>query len=327
FLYLKVHFLSIFLSVMRNRTITAFILLGQTDDPELQVLIFIFLFVAYMLSLTGNLTIITLTFVDSHLKTPMYFSLKNFSFLEISFISSCIPRYLYSIATDKTISYNACAAQLFLVILFGATEFFLLATMSYDRYVAICKPLHYATIMNSRVCGWLVICCWTASWLVIFPPLCLGLNLEFCDCNIIDHFVCDASPMLKISCSDTWFIEELAVALAVLTDIMTFLCVVMSYVYIIKTIIKFPSAQQKMKAFSTCSSHLIVVSITYGSCIFIYVKASAKDDVAINKCVSVLTTSVALMVNPFIYTLRNKQVKQALTDLIKRISLISKKQC
>nr|XP_012608308.1 olfactory receptor 6C2-like [Microcebus murinus] len=312
---------------MRNHTsLTTFILLGLTDNPQMQVLIFIYLFVSYILSMTGNLLIITLTLLDSHLKTAMYFFLKNFSFLETLFTTVCIPRFLYSLSTgDKTISYDACVAQLFFGILFGATEFFLLAVMSYDRYVAICKPLHYVTIMNSKVCGWLVTCCWIAGLLVIFPPLCLGLNLEFCDYNVIDHFACDASPMLKISCSDTWLIEKMIIALAVLTTIMTLLCVVLSYVYIIKTIIKFPSAQQRMKAFSTCSSHMIVVSITYGSCIFIYIKPSAKDRVAINKGVSMLNTSFAPMLNPFIYTLRNKQVKQAFTDLIKRISLISKK--
>ena len=213
----------------------------------------------------------------------------------------------------------------FLIFLFGGTEFFLLAIMSYDSYVAICKPLHYATIMSSRVCGRLVICCWIAGWLVIFPPLCLGLNLEFCDSKVTDHFLCDASAVLKISCSDTWFIEQMAVALAVLTEILTFLCVVISYMHITRTIINFPSTQQKMKAFSTCSSHMIVVSITYGSCIFIYVKPSSKDKVTINKCVSVLTTSVAPMLNPFIYTLTNKQVKEAIKDLKKRISFMSKK--
>ena len=312
---------------MRNHTsLPTFILLGLTDDPPMQVLIFIFLFISYLLSVTGNLTIIILTLVDSHLKTAMYFSLKHFSFLETLFTTVCIPRFLYSLSTgDKTISYNACVSQLFFVFLFAITEFFLLAIMSYDRYVAICKPLRYATIMNGRVCGWLVVCCWIAGWLVIFPPVCLGLNIEFCDSNVIDHFLCDASPLMKISCSDTWFIEQMVVALAVLTDIGTFLCVVLPYIYVIKTITKFHSAQQKMKAFSTCSSHMIVVSITYGSCIFIYVKPSTKDEVTINKCVSLLTTSIAPMLNPFIYSLRNKQVKQAFTDLTKRISLISKK--
>ena len=239
---------------------------------------------------------------------------------------SLIPRFLYSLSTgDKTISYNACAAQLLFVILFGAKIFFLLAIISYDGYVAICKPLQYAANMGSRVCGRFVCCCWIAGCLVIFPPLCLSLNLEFCDYHVIDHFVCDASPVLKMSCSDTWFIEQKAVVLAVLTDILTFLCVVISYMHITRTIINLPSTQQKMKAFSTRSSHMIVVYITCGSCIFIYVKPSAKDEVTINKCVSVITTSVAPMLNPFIYTLRNKQVKQAFTDLINRISLMSKK--
>ena len=152
-----------------------------------------------------------------------------------------------------------------------------------------------------------------------------GLKPGICDSNVIDHFLCDASAMLKISCSDTWFIEQMVVTLAVLINIVTFLCVVMSYIYIINAILKLPSSKQKMKAFSTCSSHLIVVSITYGSCIFIYVKPSAKDEMAINKYVLVLTTSVAPMLNPFIYSLKNKQVNEAFTDLIKRISLISRK--
>ena len=313
--------------MMRNHTsLSIFILLGLTDDPPMQVLIFTFLVVSYLLSVTGNLTIIILTLIDSHLKTAMYFFLKHFSFLETLFTTVCIPRFLYSLSTgDKTISYNACVSQLFFIFLFGGTEFFLLAIVSYDRYVAICKPLHYSTIMNSRVCVWLVVCCWIVGWLVIFPPLCLGLNLEFCDSNAIDHFLCDASAMLKISCSDTWFIEQMVVTLAVLINIVTFLCVVMSYIYIINAILKLPSSKQKMKAFSTCSSHLIVVSITYGSCIFIYVKPSAKDEMAINKYVLVLTTSVAPMLNPFIYSLKNKQVNEAFTDLIKRISLISRK--
>ncbi|XP_019575046.2 olfactory receptor 6C2 [Rhinolophus sinicus] len=312
---------------MRNSTVTTFILLGLTDDPQLQVLIFIFLFLTYMLSITGNLTIISLILLDSHLKTAMYYFLQNFSFLEISFTSACIPRYLYNIATgDKVITYNACASQVVFIDLFGVTEFFLLATMSYDRYVAICKPLHYVTIMSSTVCRRLVFCCWVAGLFIIIPPLSLGLNLEFCDSNTIDHFICDASPLLKISCSNTWFMEQTVIICAVVTFLMTLMCVVLSYIYIIKTILGFPSAQQKRKAFSTCSSHMIVVSITYGSCIFIYIKPSAKESVVINKGVTVLTTSIAPVLNPFIYTLRNKQVKQAFHNSIKRIEVFSNKR-
>nr|XP_020009802.1 olfactory receptor 6C68-like [Castor canadensis] len=312
---------------MRNRTaITTFILLGLTEDPQLQVLVFIFLFTTYMLSVTGNLTIITLTIVDPHLKIPMYFFLQNFSFLEISFTTACVPRFLYSISTgDKTISYNACAIQLFFTYLFGITEFFLLATMSYDRYVAICKPLHYMTIMNNRICKTMITSCWIAAFVIILPPFGSSFDLEFCDSNVIDHFVCDANPILKISCSDTWLIEQMAIACAVLTFIITLTCVVLPYVYIIRTILKFPSAQQRKKAFSTCSSHMIVVSITYGSCIFIYIKPSAKEEVTINKGVSVLISSISPMLNPFIYTLRNKQVKQAINDFLKNIALLLKR--
>uniref|UniRef100_A0A8W4FH61 Olfactory receptor n=1 Tax=Sus scrofa TaxID=9823 RepID=A0A8W4FH61_PIG len=305
---------------MKNRTtITEFILQGFTNQPELQVVIFIFLFLAYLV--TGNLTIIILTLTDSHLKTPMYFFLRNFSFLEISFTTVCIPRFLYSISSgDNTITYNACASQIFFIGLFGATEFFLLAAMSYDRYVAICKPLHYMSIMNGRVCTILILCCWTSGLMIIITPLSVGLQLEFCDSNAIDHFGCDASPLFKISCSDTWFIEQMVIICAVVTFIITLIGVVLSYIYIIRTILRFPSASQRKKAFSTCSSHMIVVSITYGSCIFIYIKPSAKEEVDINKGVSVLTTSIAPLLNPFIYTLRNKQVKQAFNDTIKKIA-------
>ncbi|KAM6215485.1 olfactory receptor 6C2-like [Rhynchocyon petersi] len=312
---------------MRNHTgITTFILLGMTDDPKLQIVILIFLFLTYILSVTGNLTIITLTLLDSHLKTPMYFFLRNFSFLEVSFTSVCIPRFLYSLTTgDRTVTYSACATQLFFVVLFGATEFFLLAAMSYDRYVAICKPLHYMTIMNNKVCTMLILFCWVAGLLIILPPLSMGLQLEFCDSNLIDGFACDAYPILQIACSDTVLIEKVVLAFAVLTLITTLLGVILSYIYIISTILKFPSAQQRKKAFSTCSSHIIVVSMSYGSCIFAYMKTSPDEGVALNKLVGLLTTSVAPMLNPFIYTLRNKQVKEAFKDTVKRIVFSNKK--
>uniref|UniRef100_A0A8D1QGL8 Olfactory receptor 6C2-like n=1 Tax=Sus scrofa TaxID=9823 RepID=A0A8D1QGL8_PIG len=311
---------------MRNHSaVTTFIILGLTDDPQLEILVFIFLLITYLFSVIGNLTIISLVLVDYHLKTAMYFFLQNFSFLEISFTTACVPTYLHIISSgDKTITINACFSQIFFIALFGATEFFLLTVMSYDHYVAICKPLHYMSIMNSRVCRNLILCCWVSGLLIILPPLGLSLHLEFCD-SVIDHFVCDASPILKNSCSDTWFIEQLVIVCAVLTFLVTLVCVVLSYIYIIRTILRFPSLQQRKKAFSTCSSHMIVVSMTYGSCIFMYIKPSAKDEVSINKGVSLLTTSVAPLLNPFIYTLRNKQVKQSFYDTLKRFVFHSKK--
>uniref|UniRef100_A0A6I8PG74 Olfactory receptor n=2 Tax=Ornithorhynchus anatinus TaxID=9258 RepID=A0A6I8PG74_ORNAN len=290
-----------------------FILLGFTDNPTLQTVILLYMSVTYTMSVTGNLTIVTLTLLDSRLHTPMYFFLRSFSLLEICFTSACIPRFLATIATgDRTISYNCCITQLFFFFLLGATEFFLLAAMSYDRYVAICRPLHYTTIMNQRVCSLLVFCSWLAGFLVIFPPVILTLQLEFCGSVAINHFFCDVSPLLLLSCSDTGPLELLTFAVAVGTVLITLALVAVSYTAIAHTILRLPSSQQKRKAFSTCSSHMVVVSITYGSCIFMYIKPSAKDRVDLTKGVAVLNTSVAPMLNPFIYTLRNQQVKQAI---------------
>ncbi|KAF4022540.1 hypothetical protein G4228_014462 [Cervus hanglu yarkandensis] len=313
---------------MRNQTrVTTFILLGLSNDPQLQVVIFFLLFFTYLLSVTGNLIIITLTLLDSHLKTPMYFFLRNFSFLEISFTTVCIPKFLVSMATgNKTISYNNCAAQLFFTILLGATEFFLLAAMSYDRYVAICKPLHYMTIMNGRACNLLVFASWLAGFIIIFPPLLVGLQLDFCAANTIDHFFCDVSPILQLSCTDTdKLIEMMGFFSAVVTLVITWVMVIISYTCIALTILRIPSPSHRRKAFSMCSSHIIVISLSYGSCIFMYVKPSVKQRISFSKGISVLSTSVALLLKPFIYTLRNQQVKKAVMNMIHRVVSFSKK--
>ncbi|KAM8981903.1 olfactory receptor 6C76-like [Sarcophilus harrisii] len=313
-------------------TVTVFILLGLTDDPQWKILLFLFLLLTYILSVTGNLTIILLTLLDSHLKTPMYFFLRNFSLLEISYTSVCIPKFLVNIASgDKTITYNCCAAQFFFFFFFffafllGTSEFYLLAAMSYDHYVAICKPLHYTTIMNSKVCFLLVFSSWFSSFLFVLTGLILGLQLDFCDSNIIDHFYCDLDPIMQLSCTDTHFHELLSFIVALMTLSANLTLVILSYSYIALTILKIPSASQRKKAFSTCSSHMIVLSISYGSCIFMYIKTSAKERISLIKGVSLLNTSIAPLLNPFIYTLRNQQVKQALKDVIQRTSLFSKK--
>ncbi|XP_005397552.1 PREDICTED: olfactory receptor 6C3-like [Chinchilla lanigera] len=305
---------------MRNHTmITEFVLLGISEDPKLQAAIFIFLFIAYILSIAGNLTIIILTLLDSQLKTPMYFFLWNFSFLEITFIVS-IPRFLYSIITKvKTISYNNCLAQLFFVISLGVSEFYLLTAMSYDRYVAICKPLHYTTIMNEKICNLLVFSSYLSGFLTVFPPLMLILKLDFCASNVIDHFGCDYFPILQLSCSDTWLLEMIGFYFAFVTLLFTLALVILSYICILSTIVRIPSATHRKKAFSTCSSHMIVISISYGSCIFIYIKPSANERVSLTNGVAVLSTSVAPILNPFIYTLRNKQVQQAFKNLTQKL--------
>ncbi|XP_077024217.1 olfactory receptor 2AP1 [Tamandua tetradactyla] len=306
---------------MKNKTMwTEFILLGLTDVPELQGVVFTFLFLTYLLSIVGNLTIFILTLLDSHLHTPMYFFLRNFSFLEISFTNIFIPRLLTSIITgNKSISFAGCFTQYFFAIFLGSTEFYLLASMSYDRYVAICKPLHYMTIMNSRVCTQLVLCSWMAGLMVIIPPITLMSQQDFCDSNRLNHYFCDYEPLRELSCSDTSLIEKVVFLVASVTLVVTLVLVILSYTFIIRTILKLPSAQQRTKAFSTCSSHMIVISLSYGGCFFIYIKPSTKERDAFNKGVALLVTSVAPMLNPFIYTLRNQQVKQAFKDTVKKL--------
>ncbi|XP_004700642.1 olfactory receptor 6C4 [Echinops telfairi] len=306
---------------MKNRTtFTEFILLGLTTKAEFQVVIFIFLFLTYILSVLGNLTIITLTLLDPHLQTPMYFFLRNFSFLEMSFTSIFIPRFLTSMTTgNKVISFAGCLTQYFFAIFLGATEFYLLASMSYDRYVAICKPLHYLTLMSSRVCIQLVFCSWLGGLLAILPPIILMSQVDFCVSNVLNHYYCDYGPLLELACSDTSFLEWIVIFLAAVTLVITLVLVTLSYTYIIRTILRIPSGQQRAKAFSTCSSHMVVISLSYGSCMFMYINPSAKEVGAFNKGVAVLITSVTPLLNPFIYTLRNQQVKQAFKDTVKKI--------
>ena len=289
---------------MRNHTtVTTFILLGLTDNPQLQVVVFLLLFFTYILSVSGNLTIITLTLLDSRLKTPMYFFLRSFSFLEIAFTTVCTPRFLVSMATgDKTISYNGCATQLFFTIVLGSIEFFLLAAMSYDRYAAICKPLHYLTIMSSRVCIQLVLCSWLSGLMVIIPLISLMSQQDFCASNRLNHYYCDYESLRKLSCSDTSLTEKVAFLVASVTLVVTLVLVILSYMFIIRSILKLPSAQQRTKAFSTCSSHMTVISLSHGSCFFTYVKPSAKEKNTFNKGVALLITSVAPLLKPFIYT-------------------------
>ena len=210
-------------------------------------------------------------------------------------------------------------AQLFFFILLGVTEFYLLAAMSYDCYIAICKPLHYMTIMNSRVCIQLILCSWLGGFLIILSPIILTSQLDFCASNKLNHYYCDYGPLIELSCSDTRLLELVDFILAVVTLVLTLMLVILSYTNIIQTILRIPSAQQRKKAFSTCSSHMIVITLSYGSCIFMYIKPSAKEGVAFNKGVAVLNTSIAPLLNPFIYTLRNEQVKQAFKNVARKI--------
>ncbi|XP_030401640.1 olfactory receptor 49-like, partial [Gopherus evgoodei] len=306
---------------MENRTaVVEFILLGFTNDSRLQLLIFVVLLVAYLFTIAGNILIITITLVDQHLQTPMYYFLQNFSLLEISFTSVIIPKALANMALgSQTISLTGCFAQSFLYFILGTTEFLLLAAMSFDRYVAICNPLRYTAIMSGQVCTLLALGSWIGGILILIAPTIVLLQLPFCGPNVINHFFCDSTPLIKLACADTWLIECIGFITALLSLLGTLAITLVSYIKIISTVMHVPSGHGRQKTFSTCTSHIIVVSITYGSCIFMYVKPMWSGGLDLSKTVAVLNTVVSPLLNPFIYSLRNRQVQEAVRKAIGRL--------
>ncbi|XP_077171299.1 olfactory receptor 6E1-like [Paroedura picta] len=305
---------------MANGTrVKEFILLGLTDDHNLQILFFLFLFSTYLLTIMGNLLIIIITLMDHRLHTPMYFFLRHIAFVEIGYTTTIMPITLSNMAMGhKTISATTCFTQNFLYFSLGTTEFFLLAVMSVDRYVAVCYPLHYLTIINDHTCSLLVLCCWVTGFLLVLGPAVGLFQASFCGSNIINHFFCDNGPLLKLVCADTSLLQFMALLSAIFSIIGTLVVNAVSYVYIISSILRIPSTAGRRKAFSTCSSHITVVGITYGSCIFLYVKPKGNSSLDYRKSVAVLNTVMAPLLIPFIYCLRNKQVKEALTDAFRQ---------
>ncbi|XP_044540850.1 olfactory receptor 49-like [Gracilinanus agilis] len=301
-----------------STTITEIILQGLTDACEFQMLIFVGLLLTYLITLLGNLLIIVVTLMDHRLHTPMYYFLRNFAVLEIWFTSVIFPKMLNNILTgNKTISLLGCFLQCFLYFFLGTTEFLLLAVMSFDRYVAICNPLRYATIMSKRVCVQLVLSSWLGGFLLIIVPSCITFQQPFCGPNVINHFFCDNFPLLELICADTSLVELIGFLGANVSLLGTLSVTASCYGHILYTILRIPSAKERQKAFSTCSSHIIVVSLFYGSCIFMYVRTGkGNEGEELNKVVAILNTVVTPMLNPFIYTLRNKQVKLVIKEKV-----------
>ncbi|XP_038226703.1 olfactory receptor 6B1-like isoform X1 [Dermochelys coriacea] len=305
---------------LRNQTtVTEFILLGFWDLPVLKILLFLMFLVIYMATMVGNILITALVVADQHLHSPMYFFLGNLSCLETCYTSTILPRVLASLLTgDKTISVSGCITQLYFFGSLVATECCLLAAMSYDRYLAICKPLHYSTLMNTRFClqlaagSWLNGCLATAIFVLFMS------HLIFCGPNEIDHFYCDLIPLIKLSCSDSHLIILLDFVLACVFTLPPFLLTVTSYVCILTTILRIPSTTGRQKAFSTCSSHLIVVTIYYGTLMIVYMLPKRDTLSILNKVLSLCYTVLTPLVNPLIYSLRNREVKEALSKAVSK---------
>ncbi|XP_060111577.1 olfactory receptor 10C1-like [Heteronotia binoei] len=302
---------------MENETsVTEFIILGFLTLPELKLLLFVAFSCLYFLTVLGNIIIIAIITVDGALQTPMYFFLRNLSFLELCFTSVTIPNMLVNLLLEETkISFVGCATQLYFFLLLGVTECLLLTVMSYDRYVAICIPLRYTAIMNKRICIQFSAACWFVGLLVAAGHTAVIFSLSFCGPNIINHFFCDIQPLLMLVCGDTYWNEVQVIAVAGVVLMLPFILVLISYIRIITTILKMSSAKSRSKAFSTCSSHLIVVSLYYGTAVFMYTRPKASYSLDKDKWFTLLYCVVTPLVNPIIYSLRNKEVKGALWKL------------
>ncbi|XP_006902333.1 PREDICTED: olfactory receptor 10AG1-like [Elephantulus edwardii] len=298
-------------------TVTQFILLGFSDLSNLQGFLFGLFLSIYMIIVIGNSLIIVLIKIEPALQKPMYFFLANFSFLEICYVSVILPRMLVNLCTqDRSISLLECATQMCFFLMLGATECFLLAVMAYDRYVAICNPLHYPLVMNQKMCTQLAV----GSW-IIGMPIQIGetaqiFSLRFCDSNTINHFFCDIPPIIKLACGDTSLNEIITFVLAVVIVSVPFTLILASYSKIISTILKLPTASGRAKAFSTCSSHLLVVLLFFGSATITYFSPKSNHSAGRDKLLSLFYTIVTPMFNPMIYSLRNKEVIAALRKLL-----------
>ncbi|XP_075027190.1 olfactory receptor 6X1-like [Calonectris borealis] len=306
---------------MENQTfVTEFILLGFPSLQRVHVLVFVGVLIIYILTVTGNVIIITTVVNDNTLHKPMYFFLGNLSFLGIIYVSATTPKFLASLLDQvkKSISIGGCKAQVFSHFFLGSTELFLLTAMSFDRYTAICNPLHYTTIMSGKLCAQLSFGAWMGGFLSVFVQTILVFRLPFCGPNIINHFYCDIGPLLKMICTDTRHIEWVIFTVATVLLFSTSFLTVISYFAIIFAILRIPSTSGRQKAFSTCIAHLTLVIILYGGAMFMYVRPRGRDSRNTNKVVSLLNTLVTPLLNPFIYTLRNKEVKTALKKTVMR---------
>ncbi|XP_064126413.1 olfactory receptor-like protein DTMT [Loxodonta africana] len=301
------------MSGKNQTTIFEFILLGLPIDPEQRILFYGLFLAIYVTTVLGNLVIIVLIRLDSHLHTTMYFFLSNLSFCDLCFSSVTMPKLLQNMQSQvPSISYTGCLAQMYFFLFFGDLESFLLVAMAYDRYVAICFPLHYTTIMSPQLCLSLVALSWVLTTFHAMLHTLLMARLCFCADNLIPHFFCDMSALLKLACSDTQVNELVIFITGGVILVVPFLLIIMSYARIISSILKAPSARGIRKAFSSCGSHLSVVSLFYGTVIGLYLCPSANNSTIKETVMAMMYTVVTPMLNPFIYSLRNRDIKGAL---------------
>ncbi|XP_066840577.1 olfactory receptor 10AG1-like [Anser cygnoides] len=302
-----------------HTTDPGFLLLGFSDHPCLPSVCFTVFLIIYLMVLIGNSLIVLITVMDSSLHNPMYFFLRNLSFLEICYTSTTLPKMLVAFLTgDGRISFLGCAAQLYFLTMLGSTECLLLAAMAYDRYIAICDPLRYSLIMNGGFCIRLVVGAWMAIVPVQVGQTYQVFTLPFCASRDLHHFFCDVPPLLELACADTFCNQVTLHIIILVAAVLPFSMIVISYTKIIRAILKMPSVLSRHKAFSTCSSHLGIVTLFYGSAMLVYFKRRSRDSADTDKYLALFYTIVTPMFNPVIYSLRNKEVRIALRRLLWR---------
>ncbi|XP_060614521.2 olfactory receptor 2F1-like [Anolis sagrei] len=293
-----------------------FFLLGLSTHPETQKCLFALFLVMYLVILAGNMLIMLVVSRDMHLHTPMYYFLSHLSFLDICYTTTVIPKMLSNfLAKHKTISFVGCMTQMYISLSLGATEFILLTVMAYDRYMAICHPLHYSTIMSQGLCTQMAAECWLSGFVSGVVITVSTLHLPFCGKKTINHFVCEVLAVQHLACSSSFVGDAIMLGAGTLILLIPFILVVMSYVYILTTILHIRSAEGRHRAFSTCSAHLMVVSLCYGTAIFVYLRPRSHYFPKQGKTISVFYCIVTPMLNPMIYSLRNQEVKAALVKL------------
>uniref|UniRef100_A0A8D2CMH9 Olfactory receptor n=1 Tax=Sciurus vulgaris TaxID=55149 RepID=A0A8D2CMH9_SCIVU len=311
----------------RNHSaVTEFILLGLTDNPEFQVIVFVILLIIYLVSIISNLGLIILIQFSPQLQSPMYFFLSHLAFVDFCYTSSVTPNALVNCLCDiKSISFYACAAQVCFFVTFSVCEVFLLSAMAYDRYVAICDPLRYIILMPRKLCFQIIISIYIYGFITGLIQTVSTFVLSFCDSNVVNQFFCDDIPLIPLACSDTQVKELMLLTMAGFNVCFSLLIVLISYVFIVSAILKKHSAKGRQKVFSTCASHLSSITMYYGTIIFMYLQPKSSHSLNTDKFASVFYVVVIPMLNPLIYSLRNKEVKNSVKRIIDKVHLSSNK--
>uniref|UniRef100_A0A8C5Y8N9 Olfactory receptor n=1 Tax=Microcebus murinus TaxID=30608 RepID=A0A8C5Y8N9_MICMU len=313
-------------SMENSSEVNEFRLLGLTDIPELQVPLFITFTLVYLITVIGNLGMIVLILLDSRLHTPMYFFLSNLSLADCVYSSAVTPKVMVGLLTgEKVISYGGCVAQMFFFVAFASVDCFLLAVMAYDRHAAVCKPLRYTATMTTSACTHMVMGCYV--WGVVESAIHTGLTfrLSFCHSNVVHHFFCDIPPILALSCSDLYMNEIVLFILAAFNVVFALTVILTSYLFILIAILRMHSAEGQKKAFSTCASHLTAVTIFYGTVIFMYLQPSSSHSMDNDQMASVFYTIIIPMLNPIVYSLRNKEVNNAFKKAMEKMKTLLNK--